>query len=921
MKNNEFKMGKAPGNNNYWKDYGLGFYELKTEGKGFHDSGWKFHLSTDAADTPRAWNIVVDELTKSGTGVHAKVVDAEHISKFSDPALAHGQEGKMITVYAPENMSPEQQMEMMRRIEARFKAEGIKSGLPVTGDRPVSGSDYMAYRNDRNPNGDYASAAGNIKASPEKAYNPHGFDDPYQKFELGPQKAPATLGIAGVGEKNPAQPLKENIKPPAESPPSVKKPAAGVKSDGKGGFAGVSNLDQIELGPNGPVVKPAPPSSPAAIKPSAPPPVTAAPAEPIPHEPGPGIENMHNVVRNPSGVPVSMEPVKPALPSAPVSGAQRQYKITVPDDLKGVSPAAPPPAVPAPHEPSIKTGGELPSVRQQFSKASGGIEGGMAVVGIVQGIQGISQSKQEHDKAGIVVNSANVLTGLTSLGITTAKTMGMKVLPGIETVAGHANVAVTIGTGVYQVATEKGNLIDSEADGSHNLGNKGERALAVAGTTGAGIGLAALGVSTAGVGIAVAGGAIVGEEAIKTRRAWKDTDHQFETDGRAHRLMNAQGKVQISDDSNRPDIRSFKHLMSETVKLSSDIDDKNITGKLERDKTGRILPTPANAKVMSDPKNLPELQKAIDKHEKEQSQKMADNDSKVPGWLRMTEAGSQKQTNYTLAKGEVLEARGAKQELEMYRREMAAYNASPQAAAFAKTQVEHTAAEAKAQHQAVTRNDIAAVQDKMGVGAGAKGKLDAATKDAIGEMIAKAQQSPEYKAAMESSGGKLTLDGTYGKQTALALKAMEARGEISPGTAEAIAKLNKDGGLQYTKIVPSVTVTAKPDPVPTYTVASSSDHLTFAPGTDPTAAGSKQQKGETPASTAARSQNPETLATPRTGSSYSSTIGDLPSTFNIFALTPLFQSAVLPPSAVVPIQEVGPRQPVQTNRNLAAAQP
>ena len=446
-------------------------------------------------------------------------------------------------------------------------------------------------------------------------------------------------------------------------------------------------------------------------------------------------------------------------------------------------------------------------------------EGGMAVAGVYTGATGFVRSYQEGDKAGMAVNGANTVVSGTQVTTTTMKAMGKSIAPELEAIVGKVAVPLMIADGIYQVATEKGNLIDTGADGSHSLGNKGERAAAVAGTTGLAIGMGALGVSTAGVGVAVVGAGIVTEKAIEVRRAWKELDHEVVESAKAKEIKLSDQAIRINDDPKRPDVRKFGHIMSEAVKSSSEIKDDKIIGKLER-KDGLIVPSPANAKILSDPRNLDEISRGISAREVNQKKIMDANESSVPSFMRLTEASQEKLGKYTLAKGEVLSAQGAQKEITMFREQLKNYDASPEAAAFAKAQQEKAmiaAREAQAQLQAETGKNVGKLQDSLGVDQKKKGVWDTQTKGAVGELIAKAQQSPEYKGAIEASDGKLIADGAYGRQTALALKAMEARGEIKPGVADAIAGLHKDGQLQYTRHAPIQTAATLTEQVPNHT--------------------------------------------------------------------------------------------------------
>ncbi len=151
--------------------------------QGYPVDDWKFRLSVAPQDVERAWNIVAETLMNDHGRSHiAKVAASSSIEKLSDPAA--GQRGKMITIYTNKNTDPAHYMRLCAYLEQQLSAAGIAPGLSVKGDRPVPGSSYLSYRNDRTPDGAYNDAASNRALPAHLQYNPTMSADPYAGFVL-----------------------------------------------------------------------------------------------------------------------------------------------------------------------------------------------------------------------------------------------------------------------------------------------------------------------------------------------------------------------------------------------------------------------------------------------------------------------------------------------------------------------------------------------------------------------------------------------------------------------------------------------------------------------------------------------------------------------------------------------------------------
>jgi hypothetical protein len=309
----------------------------------------------------------------------------------------------------------------------------------------------------------------------------------------------------------------------------------------------------------------------------------------------------------------------------------------------------------------------VPSGMSRVAALNNTVDGAMGAVGLVQGTLGVVRSVKEGDNLGVAVNGANAVTGGTALGVSIARGLGHEVAPALGSVINHANIVVTVGTGIYQVATEKGNFIDTEADGSHNLGNKSERTIAVVATTATGVGLTMAGVGSAGVVPAVVAVAVVGDKAIEARRAWKDVDRTIAENGEPQRRH-----AIITGDDGSPDVRKFKHIFSEMLEVSPDMKDSALPFVPKRDpKTGRIaFDDMRKLAIGEDPKVLAEFEHALNLHIARQQQIMKDNDSILPNWTRFDDGLSR----YTNARMILSDLQAAKTELGWFKTDIAAWN-------------------------------------------------------------------------------------------------------------------------------------------------------------------------------------------------------------------------------------------------------
>jgi hypothetical protein len=145
-----------------------------------NSTGWKTHLSVNAADVRRATDIIMDVYKQYG-GVAFKVTNPETTEVFANPAISGGQAGKMFTLY---DVGERNWPQILREVERGFKEAHIRSGPPVVEDAPVPGSDYAFRRNDRGPNNKYIAASDAKRINPTNPANPYGQADPLDGLDV-----------------------------------------------------------------------------------------------------------------------------------------------------------------------------------------------------------------------------------------------------------------------------------------------------------------------------------------------------------------------------------------------------------------------------------------------------------------------------------------------------------------------------------------------------------------------------------------------------------------------------------------------------------------------------------------------------------------------------------------------------------------
>ena len=161
----------------------FGFLQLEPRGSNIETGQWKFHISVDTDDVPRAWDIVAEELMQDGPDHLAKVVKPDTARAFANPDSI--QAGKMITIYENGIDSPQHYQDLLARIEKRLTDAGIKPGPATNADRAIPGSRYSSYRMENDPNGRYMASKDLADLPKEQRFNPYNSPDPYKNADLG----------------------------------------------------------------------------------------------------------------------------------------------------------------------------------------------------------------------------------------------------------------------------------------------------------------------------------------------------------------------------------------------------------------------------------------------------------------------------------------------------------------------------------------------------------------------------------------------------------------------------------------------------------------------------------------------------------------------------------------------------------------
>ncbi len=374
--------------------------------------------------------------------------------------------------------------------------------------------------------------------------------------------------------------------------------------------------------------------------------------------------------------------------SAPAKGAET--------GAPAPQPAAAPPKtdVPLPAPPDNKAdGGKLSKFMGGPGKAapmemnlhSGVSNIGGGAVGFALSLQGLHEAYKNKDKWGMGVAGVNLATSAlqTGQGILQLAGRAMPAVEGGAKIVPGLNIAVTAVDGIYQVAHEdtakhrvqRGAAVTATAAAGFAVGAAAEAgAAALLGTGVVAAGAATFAVVAAPAVItaaAVMGVAYLGNKAIQSARKWEAVDKQIAEAAKPQKLDN------VKTPDGKPSILQYKHLAAEMTAVSADVKDASLDGKPQRDAKGRIGADEIAKIDMKDPKNLAEFQRALEASIKQQQAVVKANDSVLPRWMR----GGDSSQKYANAQMELANLTAAEQELDMYRKDLAASGPAPSAPA------------------------------------------------------------------------------------------------------------------------------------------------------------------------------------------------------------------------------------------------
>lgn len=140
------------------------------------ETGWKFHIAIDEQDLEKGFNIIADIAMKNNCNAFKVLKNKERVSEK--------QAGKTVVLY---DFGTENWHEILPQIERALRQNGIHPHQALNNpynnlnkDRRVSGSAYIMYGNDQNPEGKY------IPASARLSYNDTGKPDPFYNLTVLP---------------------------------------------------------------------------------------------------------------------------------------------------------------------------------------------------------------------------------------------------------------------------------------------------------------------------------------------------------------------------------------------------------------------------------------------------------------------------------------------------------------------------------------------------------------------------------------------------------------------------------------------------------------------------------------------------------------------------------------------------------------
>jgi hypothetical protein len=322
-----------------------------------------------------------------------------------------------------------------------------------------------------------------------------------------------------------------------------------------------------------------------------------------------------------------------------------------------------------------KPGGSAP--KPGVANASG------AALGIGMGVVGLVDAVESGDKVGAGLATANIASGTaeaviaaTGKGLTTTG----KFIPGV-------NIALTVADGVYQVSkedttekkVERAAVVTATAGTGLALGAAASTPAVAAGVgttvTALGGGAATVTAATVAAPVVLTAAAVVavgytGNAALESKRAWDNVDKQIEENGRPQRREGYKSQ------DGKPSVLAYKHIAAAILHHSEHMKNENMNGAagIERDPRGRFKIGDFKKIDMHDPKNIAELERVLKQEIEKQEKIIKANDSFVPKGLRIFSGDSV--DKMTMAQMERADMAGALAEIQMYKKELADYNAA-----------------------------------------------------------------------------------------------------------------------------------------------------------------------------------------------------------------------------------------------------
>ena len=230
---------------------------------------------------------------------------------------------------------------------------------------------------------------------------------------------------------------------------------------------------------------------------------------------------------------------------------------------------------------------------------------GMSVAGIVGSTAHTVEAVRQGDVMGTIYNGASTFTGTASTASGIMQIAGRTVPSVFGAPLAAANVAVYAIGGVDRIIHAEGPFITGDGDGGHKLGPRGQATAEFAITSAFAIGMTRLGARSISTAVALSGLEGIYTVQRHQREQSDQIDAQTES-GRPERIGAADDRDQA------PSLYRFGHLGRALTDVSHLMRDSHLTTPLTRGNDGRFDGNEALKLDMRDPKNIAELEHALD---------------------------------------------------------------------------------------------------------------------------------------------------------------------------------------------------------------------------------------------------------------------------------------------------------------------